>query len=234
MEIENRATQAKGKPNVSDMVYERLRNSIYSGEWKPGERIPSESKICEMMSVSRVSARAAISRMMGQGLVERRQGGGTYIRTCSCPDQFEPMIPYMLSGRADRVSMFEFRKIIEVESIGLAAMRADIGQIDQMQAAYEAMAMAKSDELISRYDMQFHHLIAVATNNPVILRVFEIIQDTYLRPMLDQNVAVMGAYGAVYHEKMIRAVERRDVAQAKRLMEEHINNTIQMTAQLNR
>ena len=209
MEIENRATQAKGKPNVSDMV-------------------------CEMMSVSRVSARAAISRRMGQGLVERRQGGGTYIRTCSCPDQFEPMIPYMLSGRADRVSMFEFRKIIEVESIGLAAMRADIGQIDQMQAAYEAMALAKSDELISRYDMQFHHLIAVATNNPVILRVFEIIQDTYLRPMLDQNVAVMGAYGAVYHEKMIRAVERRDVAQAKRLMEEHINNTIQMTAQLNR
>ena len=64
--------------------------------------------------------------------------------------------------------------------------------------------------------------------------IFEIIQDTYLRPMLDQNVAVMGAYGAVYHEKMIRAVERRDVAQAKRLMEEHINNTIQMTAQLNR
>ena len=155
-------------------------------------------------------------------------------RLSEYPDQFEPMIPYMLSGRADRVSMFEFRKIIEVESIGLAAMRADIGQIDQMQAAYEAMAMAKSDELISRYDMQFHHLIAVATNNPVILRVFEIIQDTYLRPMLDQNVAVMGAYGAVYHEKMIRAVERRDVAQAKRLMEEHINNTIQMTAQLNR
>jgi len=58
---------------------EELRGRIVSGEWRPGERLPSEPKLARRESVSRSSMRAAITMLEEEGYVNRRHGSGTYV-----------------------------------------------------------------------------------------------------------------------------------------------------------
>ncbi|HET8950413.1 MAG TPA: GntR family transcriptional regulator [Solirubrobacteraceae bacterium] len=56
-----------------------LRARIHSGEWLPGERIPSEPELARRRTVSRSSMRAAITMLEEEGYVNRKHGSGTYV-----------------------------------------------------------------------------------------------------------------------------------------------------------
>jgi GntR family transcriptional regulator len=58
---------------------QELRARIRAGEWRPGERIPSEPELARQETVSRSSMRAAITLLEEEGYVSRRHGSGTYI-----------------------------------------------------------------------------------------------------------------------------------------------------------
>jgi GntR family transcriptional regulator len=58
---------------------QELRARIRAGEWRPGERIPSEPELARQETVSRSSMRAAITMLEEEGFVSRRHGSGTYV-----------------------------------------------------------------------------------------------------------------------------------------------------------
>lgn len=61
-------------------VKERLLEAIASGDFKPGERLPSERELAERHAVSRVTLRRAISELVYEGVLETLPGKGTYVR----------------------------------------------------------------------------------------------------------------------------------------------------------
>ena len=68
---------------VNDRSYQRLAAQIFAlidaGEFKPGERLPSERALAERFDVSRTSVREAIIALEVQGAVEVRGGSGIYV-----------------------------------------------------------------------------------------------------------------------------------------------------------
>ena len=58
---------------------QELRARIRAGEWRPGERMPSEPELARRRTVSRSSMRAAITMLEEEGYVRRRHGSGTYV-----------------------------------------------------------------------------------------------------------------------------------------------------------
>ena len=58
---------------------EILRGEIESGRWVPGQRIPSESELCENLGVSRTVVRQALNELVNEGLLYRRKGKGTFV-----------------------------------------------------------------------------------------------------------------------------------------------------------
>jgi DNA-binding GntR family transcriptional regulator len=58
---------------------EELRKRILAGEWRPGDRLPSEPELARRRTVSRSSMRAAITVLEEDGFVNRRHGSGTYV-----------------------------------------------------------------------------------------------------------------------------------------------------------
>ncbi len=56
-----------------------LRQRIHAGEWRPGERMPSEPELARQETVSRSSMRAAITLLEEEGYVRRLHGSGTYV-----------------------------------------------------------------------------------------------------------------------------------------------------------
>lgn len=58
---------------------EILRDRIRSGEWKPGDLIPSERELSETYGISRMTARQSITELVNEGVFYREQGRGTFV-----------------------------------------------------------------------------------------------------------------------------------------------------------
>lgn len=58
-----------------------ITQSLQSGEWKPGELIPSEVELASRFKVSQGTVRKAIDELSAENLVVRRQGKGTFVAT---------------------------------------------------------------------------------------------------------------------------------------------------------
>jgi GntR family transcriptional regulator len=75
---------ASGSPTFSPL-YQQIKSlimqSLQSGEWKPGELIPSEVELAYRFKVSQGTVRKAIDELSAENLVVRRQGKGTFVAT---------------------------------------------------------------------------------------------------------------------------------------------------------
>jgi GntR family transcriptional regulator len=58
---------------------EIMRERVRTGEWKPGDLIPSERELGEKYGISRMTARQAITDLVNEGLFYREQGKGTFV-----------------------------------------------------------------------------------------------------------------------------------------------------------
>lgn len=71
-------------------LYEQIKvlltNSLVSGEWKPGEAIPSETELAARYHVSQGTVRKAIDALAAEHILMRRQGKGTFVASHSEPD----------------------------------------------------------------------------------------------------------------------------------------------------
>jgi len=65
-----------------------ILQSLDSGEWRPGEAIPSETELAARFSVSQGTVRKAIDEMAAENLLVRRQGKGTFVASHSDPRAF--------------------------------------------------------------------------------------------------------------------------------------------------
>lgn len=212
----------------SESIFESLKERIIAGEWQPGEQIPSESQLCQSTGASRITVRSAIQRLSSLGLVESRRGRGTFVCELSGEQHLNSVLPYFALSQPDRTSMFEFRRIIETEGAALAALRADSEQIAAMHEATRKMSEATSTEEITKYDLEFHYLIMQGSRNSILVKVFEVLRDTYFS-LLHENVTLMGSTGAAYHQMIAVAIESRDAELARLLMQKHLTNTLRAT-----
>jgi GntR family transcriptional regulator, arabinose operon transcriptional repressor len=61
-------------------VFQALAQGIRSGQWKPGQRLPSEADLVGQFGASRITVGRAVRDLQVAGLVERRAGSGTFVR----------------------------------------------------------------------------------------------------------------------------------------------------------
>src|SRR2546428_3285725 len=74
------ALQPVARRSVPDEVFEQIVADVVGGELAPGETLPSERRLAEVLRVSRPAVREALQRMAQAGLVEVRQGDATTVR----------------------------------------------------------------------------------------------------------------------------------------------------------
>src|SRR5438093_1049274 len=57
-----------------------ILDKITSGEWKPGDKIPTETEFCDQFNISRITARRAMAELKNEGWIERKPAKGTFVK----------------------------------------------------------------------------------------------------------------------------------------------------------
>lgn len=76
--------KAHNSPNyrpLYDQIKVLLTQRLISGEWRPGDMIPSEIDLAGRYKVSQGTVRKAIDSLAGENILIRRQGKGTFVAT---------------------------------------------------------------------------------------------------------------------------------------------------------
>ncbi|MFC0407209.1 FadR/GntR family transcriptional regulator [Roseomonas elaeocarpi] len=167
---------------IQGQVAERIGVSIVRGDVAPGEAIPSEMRICEVMGVSRTVVREAIRMLSGKGLIEARPRSGTRVRPPEEWNQFDPDVLRWQFETADLatylVKLFRLRSAVEPMASAYAATSGTTEDIAQIRAAADAMAAAESNDAWVVADIAFHRAIHIATRNELfwpIAQMFEVV-----------------------------------------------------------
>jgi GntR family transcriptional regulator, transcriptional repressor for pyruvate dehydrogenase complex len=210
-------------------VYEEVAKQLESlilKKLQPGDKLPSERELAEMLGVSRSSIRDAIRSLELVGLVEPRQGAGTIVRELSAETLVNPFANALKHREALVTELLDFRKIIEPPLSARAATHASPDEISEMEEILQRQAekMSEGDATIAE-DSEFHYAIALASGNTVVLKVLDILMDL-LRDTRERSLQVAGRAekSLAGHRRILAAIKRHDAEAAKAAMRRHIED----------
>jgi DNA-binding FadR family transcriptional regulator len=173
-----------GADNVARKVHTRLADqigrSIVRGDIQPGESLPSELRICELMSVSRTAVREALRVLVGKGLLLSRPKSGTRVRDRDHWNHLDPDVlrwQFEIDDTDDFLrKLFQLRFAVEPAAASAAATARTDADAEQIRKAWEGMASAESMEAYVEADIQFHKSIYQATHNQFFLPIAQMFE----------------------------------------------------------
>lgn len=213
------------KVQVGEQVFQQLKALLIEGEWKQGDKLPSENELADLFGVSRITVRQALQKLVALGLLETRLGEGSFVKKVEIENCLNDLIPTMYLEDNSIFTVFEFREIIDSESARLAAMRATAEDIEILENIINIMLEAqKSDDLqtFAKADLDFHFEIGRMTRNALIIRTNSILQDVLMVSMSEVVKQLGCEAGIYYHRKLLEAIRSHDCGLAMEVMREHI------------
>ncbi len=208
-----------------EQVAEQIQRLIASGALKPGDLLPPERVLAEKFGVGRSSLRDAIRTLEVSGVVESRHGAGTVIRELTTDALVLPISSVLLRRREMVAELLDVRRMIEPGLAARAARNATREEIEHLEAILKRQGerIRKGEKTIEE-DSAFHYGIAVAARNGVVLKVLNVLMHL-LRESRARSLQVPGRVERSFagHQRILRAIKRRDAAGAERAVKKHLS-----------
>jgi GntR family transcriptional repressor for pyruvate dehydrogenase complex len=227
------ASAQKGHQPQSLVVQVRdaIRAQIAGGQFRPGDRLPSEARLTQDFGVSRTVVREAIAALQSDRLVEPRQGAGVFVLTPPAPDELA-FQNVDLARVASLIEMLELRTAVEGDAAGFAALRRSPAQEENIIEAFEVFRHRALEGLpTTDADYAFHTSIAEAANNP---RFAEFLRLTG-KALIPRSAVGDGADAQISpdyarrlieeHEAVVVAIQNGDETAARTAMRSHLHNS---------
>ena len=222
-------------PDYVEVVIEAVRSRILGGEYRRGQRLPTEAQLQEQWNVSRPVVREAMKVLASQGLVRIEQGRGTFVAeddTTALRQQLEWALlrdaQGARSGQPDQWdALLDVRQALEVRAAERAAGEDARDEWEQMAAAIGAMRAHPANAVsCGEDDLRFHTALARATRNPLFPMLIGGLHDLlriYLK--LCHHGRENALETARQHELILEAVRAGDAAAAGEAMRIHLEAT---------
>lgn len=207
-------------------VFQQIEKLILDGSLKPGDKLPSERDLSEMLEVSRNSIREALRSLEILGIVECRQGGGNYIKFDIGSGLIEPLsIIFQLHG-GKLTDILDARRVLESKAASLAASRIGEKDAQELRDIVGKLKEETKETAKIRLDKEFHFKIAESSGNVLLLAFLSAMSSLLERSIKDGRKAIMRSFTdnellLKSHERICEAIASRDPAEAAAAMEEH-------------
>ena len=212
----------------ADRVYEEILGQIVAGDFKIGDRLPSENQISTEHEVSRAVVREALARLYADGVTVTRRGAGTYVQR-QPGREFLRLSP--IGGVADLMRCFEFRIGLEGEAASLAAQRRTEEQLAAIEEAFEELNRINATGQVGiQEDIRFHAAIADASRNQLFIQTLEALAIHVVNGMkITRTLSLTRSKKRLAlvqdeHRRVVEAIRESDVEHAREAMRAHISN----------
>lgn len=211
-----------------EAVCDQIRQQIFRGELRPGDRLPGERELAEQLAVSRSVVREAIRSLESMGLVESRMGahGGIYIRTSTPHGITQAMSDMVALAQMPIAVVTETRIELTCMAIRLACERATEAELDAIEAdnEYHAELFRKGQGSRNARSLhRFYHLLAVATHNDLTVMLVDAVSEVMRMILLRIDPQPHPDMVAV-RRKVLRHLRARDAAGASEAMRVHLHH----------
>ncbi len=225
------------RERVADRVAQELLRMIAGGSLVPGERLPGERQLAQMMNVSRVSVRAALQQLKAQGLVSATQGGSTRI-IASSENLNRGLGRLVRADLRNLLDLAELRAQLEAWAARRAARLAKPEQLEEIARLFAVMADPGRDpKHKAEDDFAFHMAIARASDSPVYLHLLSVLGDIFSENCAFHRFELCPTPAddrrfLAEHRAVLEAIRAGDEAAAAKAMTDHLSSVIAAYAAL--
>jgi Transcriptional regulators len=201
-----------------------LQRAIETGAYSEGDRLPPERQLATCFNAARSTVRRALDQLEKAGLVSRRLGSGTFVGATAAAGHRTADLANGISP----LQLIEARLAVEPFTTRLAVLHATRRNLDDMEVVLANAEGALNDkDAFSKWDGEFHLLIAQASANPLLLNVYRQINHVRLHAQWDAmkekilTPDVITNYNR-QHRGIYNALNERDGQLAHALISEHL------------
>ncbi len=154
---------------TAERIADRILAAMAVGVLQPGERLPSERDLADVLAVSRTTVRQALGRLAAQGVTESRRGrnGGTFTLDWKpSPEAAEAVTRALEPIRRELEALFDFRSLVEQLIARTAATRHTSADAKAMRTALASYRNAETAAQSREADRALHAAVASAARNP--------------------------------------------------------------------
>jgi GntR family transcriptional repressor for pyruvate dehydrogenase complex len=210
--------------SVSDQAVDAIKDMILAGELRPGEPLPAERQLAEMLHISRPTLRQAIGGLTAMNVLESRQGEGTFVTSLSPTVLSEPLRFLLALDETALGHLFQVRGVLEVSAAALAAPRigdAELATLRDLVARADA-AIGDPDVFVLM-DFQLHAAIIAAAGNPILDALCASIAELSLESRrLTAASAQVRRIAHRDHKRIVAALAAHDADATANAMRSHL------------
>ncbi len=180
------ATYSASKRNqvsAVDVVINKIVDGVLTGIYKPGDKLPTEIQLAEMLSMSKNTVREAIKILVAYGAIEIRRPEGTFITESFTPRMLNPVIYSLLFSKGNAEDMLGLRRMIDTGVFMLILQQGltaeDELDLEMQNDRYSALALETEPNVdaVAEADMTFHKMLAAATHNELVQVFHDYVAD---------------------------------------------------------
>ncbi|WP_439136910.1 FadR/GntR family transcriptional regulator [Roseicyclus sp.] len=210
---------------LSTRIAAHLLAQIEADGLVAGSRLPTEAQLSRDFGVSRTVIREAIAQLRNEGLVHTRQGAGAFVADPSAR-------PIRLDKAQDMdrhafAHLYQLRAPLEIEAAGLAAQHrraVDMTRLTASMALFEASDLTADASVTA--DLEFHRVLAEATQNPYFVQFLTVISDRIAHVILTARAGVpldrLHEQTRREHAAIHDAIAAKDPSAARTAMRAHL------------
>ena len=219
----------ESRPRASsvDYVVNSIKELLLSRKVLPGDRLPAETELTRLLSVSRGSVREAMKILSALGVVEVKRGDGTYISEGGGASVFDPLLFSLIVSQPKFSEVKELRLILEKNVVRLAICNAAEADIELLRKCFEnTQGLTKDGKkdyaALLSYDLEFHKILGHACKNVPLETIYKFVMqyfESYIAQSLHKH-SEFSRESTETHRKILLAIEERDCVAAEKAVEE--------------
>lgn len=203
--------------SLTDGIADIIRERILNGKYAIGEKI-IEAPLANELSVSRTPIRQAFKKLTSEGLIENIPNRGSFAKGFT---------------KRDVQDIYEVRKALEVLAIEWAVKRISRQEIARLEEIVELMefhTIKANFEKLLEANIDFHETVYKASESRFMAQILRSYQE-YVQQARRTTVYEEEYLEGILkeHKEILEAIRKRDVAEAIKLTNIHLDNSQKRT-----
>jgi DNA-binding FadR family transcriptional regulator len=212
--------------SMSTPLRDTILDQLQAGQWRAGDRLPTERELSSRFNVSRTTVRKALLELKAQGLIEQTVGSGTFV-TEDAGARLGWRVQQNPSQHTSPAALMETHPTPKPAIIEMAIRNANQADLQRMDACCDNAERAETLEAFEHWDAELHQAIADAAHNSFVANVFTLMKTVRAQGDWGQlkKKSVTPERRLAYqteHRAIVEALRDRDAVRARELTLAHL------------